>query len=436
LLLVVVDTLRADHLGVYGYERATSPQLDAWAVQAAVFEDVRATSAWTLPSFGSLFTGQIPSRHAAGLLMSEAGEERRFASLDAGTATLAELLAAQGFATAGVGNNPFLHSDFGLSRGFETWDYVFGNYARHPRASQLVYWALRWLDAQADSGDERPFFMMLHLFDPHLPYDAGAGARGSFTSGYDGSLQLPFVGFGEANAHWVPRREVERRFVRDAYDEEILFVDQQLARLFAGLRERGLESETLVVVTADHGEEFFEHAGFEHGHTLYDELLRIPLLMRGPGVEPARIDAALSLVDVMPTLLEALGMEVPADIAGRSFWPLVSGEGSLARPLQSAGGTLHGQLAEGTLHGPDRKALISDGWKLVTTAGEAPRLYHLAEDPGERQDLAGQQPERLTRLLDELRRTTRSAARERVELLPVELDESTRRQLEGLGYLE
>jgi len=147
VLLVVVDTLRADHLGVYGYRRPTSPALDRRAERAAVFERAWATSPWTLPSFGSLYTGQIPSRHAAGLLR-QGGEERSFAFLDESAPSIGQILAERGFATAAVVNNRFLHPAFGLGRGFETWDYVFVNYAEYPRASQIVHWGLRWLDAR------------------------------------------------------------------------------------------------------------------------------------------------------------------------------------------------------------------------------------------------------------------------------------------------
>jgi arylsulfatase A-like enzyme len=422
LVLVVVDTWRADHLGFHGYPRATTAELAPWLERAAVFEQVFATAGWTLPSFGSLFTGHIPSRHAAGLLL-EAGEKPKFAFLDASVRPLGEHFSRAGFATAGVANNPFLHPGFGLSRGFETWDYVFGNYLNTPRASQIVHWGFRWLDAR----DDRPFVLLLHLFDPHLSYDPPPAVEGSFTKGYEGRFELPFSGFGDANADWTPPAEADRRFVADAYDEELLFVDRELARLFAGLEERGLLEDTLVVLTSDHGEELFDHGGFEHGHTLFQELLHVPLLFWGPGVEPGLIQSPVSLVDVLPTLLEALGLPPEPGIAGRSLWPLLTQRSPL--PETSF-------FAEGTLHGIDRKALVRWPWKVVANEGEPLQLYDLSQDPGERRDLAGTQPERAAALLRELAEGTERAASGRSSELPARIDAEIREQLEALGYLD
>ncbi len=424
VLLVVVDTWRADHLGVYGYERATSPGLARWVERAAVFERAFATSPWTLPSMGSLFTGHIPSRHAAGLaLPPEPDGKPRFAHLDASVRPLGVLFRERGFATAAVANNPFLHPGFGLARGFDTWDYVFGSYAKHPRASQIVYWAFRWLDARED----RPFLLVLHAFDPHLSYDPPPGVRGRFTGEPTGSLKLPFTGFGDANARWVPSDPADRRFVTAAYDEELLFVDGELARLLGGLEERALLDETLVVVTSDHGEELFDHGGFEHGHTMYQELLRVPLLVWGPGVRPGVREVPVSLADLLPTLLEAVGLPPEPGLAGRSLWPLLTRGRA---PDESA------LVVEGTLHGPDRKALVRWPWKLVVTAGEPHRLHHLARDPSETLDLAEQEPGRVASLLEELHDRTSEAAAARTREVPARLDAEIEEQLRALGYLD
>jgi arylsulfatase A-like enzyme len=422
VVLVVVDTWRADHLGFHGYPRATTPALEPWLERAAVFERALATAGWTLPSFGSLFTGHIPSRHAAGLLL-EAGEKPQFAFLDGSERPLGERLSQAGFATAGVVNNPFLHPGFGLSRGFETWDYVFGNYSNTARASQIVHWGFRWLDAR----DERPFLLLLHLFDPHLSYDPPPAVRGRFTGGYKGRFELPFTGFGDANAGWMPPAPEDRRFVADAYDEELLFVDRELGRLLAGLQQRGLLEDTLVVLTSDHGEELFDHGGFEHGHTLFQELLHVPLIFWGPGVAPGRIDEPVSLVDVLPTLLDALGLPADADLAGRSLWPLLT---ERARPPETS------FFAEGTLHGIDRKALVRWPWKLVASEGEAPRLYDLSRDPGEQRDLAAAEPDRVAQLLKELGDGVARAAAGRSTQVPARVDAEIRKQLEALGYLD
>jgi len=418
VVLIVVDTLRADHLGIYGHEAATSAQLDLRAPEAALFERAFAASSWTLPSFASLYTGVWPSAHGAG---REPGSEDAFTALPGSVRALAEILAGQGFETAAIVNNPFLHPGFGLARGFEVYRYVYGNLQHQPRASQITWAGLRWLD---ERDPDRRFLLVLHFFDPHLSYDPHASVRGAFTSDYHGPLELPVRGFGKANATWAPPDPADRRFVSGAYDEEVLFVDRQLEHLFAGLEERGLADETLVVLTADHGEELFDHGGFEHGHSLYQELLHVPLVFWGPGVRPGRIDAPVSLVDVLPTLLEALGLPAVPGLDGVSLWPLVARREAL--PERAI-------VAEGTLHGPERRALVRWPWKLVEVDGGAPRLFDLGRDPGERDDRAGSQPDRLRVLALELARLRARAA---PDSPAPEIDERMHRDLSTLGYLE
>jgi arylsulfatase A-like enzyme len=418
VVLIVVDTLRADHLGAWGYPRPTSAELDRRVAQGVLFERAFAPSSWTLPSFASLYLGLWPSAHGVG---RAAGSERRFTSLAPGFRPLAQILAEQGFATVGVANNPFLHPGFGLARGFGDYRYVYGNLAHQPRASQIAWLGLRWLDERDPA---RRFLLVLHLFDPHLSYDPHPSVRGSFSSGYAGRLALPFGGFGEANAGWAPRDPEDRRFVAAAYDEELLFVDRQLARLFAGLEERGLRDETLVVLTADHGEELFEHGGFEHGHSLHQELLHVPLVLWGPGVEPGRIATPVSLVDVLPTVLDALGLAPVEGLSGVSLWPLATRRAPL--PERAI-------VAEGTLHGPERRALLRWPWKLLEVDGGAPRLYDLGADPAERKDLAAADPERVRALAAELAGLRAASA---ADAPAPELDDETRRQLSELGYLE
>jgi arylsulfatase A-like enzyme len=201
-------------------------------------------------------------------------------------------------------------------------------------------------------------------------------------------------------------------------------VDRQLEHFLKGLEQRRLADETLVVLTADHGEELFDHGGFEHGHSLYQELLHVPLAFWGPGVQPGRIDAPVSLVDVLPTLLEGLGLPPLPGLDGVSLWPLVARRETLAeRPI----------LAEGTLHGPERRALVRWPWKLVEVEGGSSGLFDLERDPREKDDLAASQPERLRALGEELARLR--AGRATPAPAP-QLDERMRSQLGELGYLE
>lgn len=413
VLLVVVDTLRADHLGAYGAERPTSPAFDAWAAEGLLFERAWATSPWTLPSVASILTGLEPARHGAGRPRRDAGK-RNFTGLADGVETLAERLAAAGRATGAVVNNPFLHEKFGVARGFESWDYEAAGRTRSRRADESVDAALAWLDRVGD----RPWLLLVHLFDPHLAYDAPAPYLGRFTGGEPPAER-------RRKPSWIRDRLRRGGFdlapLTAAYDEEILFVDSQLERLRRGLEERDLAGRTLVVLTSDHGEELGDHGGFEHGHSVYDELLRVPLVLVGPGIEPGRIRAPVGLVDLAPTVLAALGLEAPPELPGVSLL----GAPPAARTL----------VAERTLYGEEEKAAMRWPWKLQwSPRSGAALLFDLEADPGERVDLAAQEPEvtqRMRALLEALER-----AGERTRGGAPALDAETERELRSLGYVD
>jgi arylsulfatase A-like enzyme len=420
-VLVVVDTLRADHLGAYGYARPTSPQLDRWARRGVLFERATASSPWTLPSFASIYTGQHPSRHVAGAILQRAGE-KDFASLSSSHPTLGEILGDRGYATAAFVNAVMLHPKFGIGRGFDTYDYSAGDGTRMRRANVTVDLALRWLDAR----DDRPFLLVVHFFDPHMAYDPPRPVRGRFTRGYAGSLRLPLTDLRRARSEPETFDTADRRFIAAAYDEELLFVDYHIGRLLDGIEQRGLLKDSLVLLTADHGEEFFDHGGFEHGHSAFQELLHVPLVAWGPDVRARRIAAPVSHVDLVPTALDALGLAVPEGLSGVSLWPtLRHGAAPPERPL----------IAEGTFHGPERKAVLLWPWKLIRTLGDGEaKLFDLSADPRESRDLAAREPAQLDRLLVELEAEIGSAVTE--PKIRAEIDEDTRERLRSLGYLE
>jgi arylsulfatase A-like enzyme len=415
-LLVVVDTLRADHLGAYGSEREASPAFDAWAAEGRLFERAWATSPWTLPSVASILTGLEPARHAAGRPMPDAGK-RTFTALGDGAGTLAEWLTAEGWRTAAIINNPFLHEKFGVARGFESWDYQAASRTRGRRADEAVDAALEWLDGVGD----RPWLLVLHLFDPHLAYDAPEPFLGRFTDGAPPAAR-------RRPLSWL-RHRVKKEgggpllgALGGAYDEEILFVDSQLSRLRRGLAERGLADRTLVVLTADHGEELGEHGGFEHGHSVHEEVLRVPLVLVGPGIEPGRSAAPVSLVDIVPTVLAALGVEAPGGLPGTSLL----GEPPASRTL----------VAERVLYGRENKAAVRWPWKAIFTPGadDEVALFDLEADPGERQDLARVRPEVAARLKELLQALERAGAQ--ADGGAAALDPETERELRSLGYID
>jgi arylsulfatase A-like enzyme len=423
VILIVVDTLRADHLGTYGAPRFTSPELDAYARHGAVFEHAYAPSPWTLPTVASVFTGLLPAQHGAGTLLT-VGAKVLYAKLDDRPPTLGERLRALGYPTHAVAGNPNLDKRFGLARGFDTYDFRAGDMEHIRRADAVVDAAALWIKSRRGA----PFFLFLHMFDPHMNYDPPAPTRGRFSGGLpSGRLKLPFAESGRARAGRLWLNIEEQEFVRAAYDEEIAFVDLQIGRLFTILRDAGVLDQTIVIFTADHGEELWDHNAFEHGHTLYDELLRVPLIVWGPGIRPGRIDAPVSLVDLAPTVLGALAAPPIAESPGLSLWPLLS-TGAPQPPR-----ALH---AEHTRYGPDRAAVVRWPYKAVVDLDSgAQQLFDLENDPGERVNLAAKDPATMAALAAAI--ADRTAARHKQPAPEaVTLDSATRERLQQLGYLE
>lgn len=400
LLLVTVDTLRADALGAYGYERPTSPRLDAWAARAARFDSAQATSSWTLPTLATLHTGLLPvTTHT-----------RDFASaLPLAFETLAERLRVAGYETAAVASHTFLGIRHGLHQGFTHFDddlvlFVADSH-QAITSDDVTARGREFVDrAQAarERNDDRPWFLWVHYFDPHDTY-------------------LAHAGFSE-------RFGTERE--RDLYDGEIAWTDHHLGALLEHLAATGLDRDTVVCVVADHGEEWGDHGGLRHGHTLYDELLRVPLLLAGPGVPSGSFDAPVSTADVFPTLLGLLGQPIPDGLPGRDVRPLFEG-----RELEPA----RALVAELDL-GFDLDAVRSGDLKLlVDRRSGRTELYDLARDPAEQRDLSELRPddvERLRALLGaELERARADgqpfAPDAPLSMSPAELD-----ALEKLGYGE
>ncbi|MCZ6784881.1 MAG: sulfatase [Proteobacteria bacterium] len=424
IVLVVVDTLRADHLGSYGYERDTSPSLDAWSASGRLYERALATSPWTLPSMASLFTGQIPARHAAGEVVREEGASNVL-MLDASVPTLAEILSEHGFVTGAIVNNVFLAPQFGLHRGFADYDFVWQSEETMRRADQVVRLALRWIDLH----ERERFFLVVHLMDPHMNYDAPEAFRGRFTqAGTSDKLDYPVHQLWPIRTGRLVLDDSDRAFVAAAYDEEIAFVDQELEHLRTGLEARGILRRGLVVLTSDHGEELFDHGGFEHGHALWQEIVHVPLLVWGAGVRPGREPAPVSLIDVTPTLLDAAGIAVPDGIEGTSLWPNLTGGDALPERMLSV---------DSPLWGPRRTAAIRWPHKFerVPELGRQ-RLVDLAADPGERENLGPKRPRIRERMRAELEAHLREARAKRGDTEPARIDPETETLLRSLGYIE
>lgn len=434
VVVICVDTLRADHLTAYGYSRGTTPRLDALARQGALFENTLSTAPWTVPAVGSLLTSLYPSQHGAGLV----GEVRLLdrstpAQLRPEAETLADLLHRAKLRTALFSANPYLWGRF--QRAFDHAE------ASRNSAQSLTARALAWVR----QAPRRPFFLYLQYIDLHQPITPPEPYASHFpVDPYAGNGRLdaaPAERSFERQRDWNAadfRRFREHKIA--LYDGALLYVDGEIGRLLDGLRKLGRGEDTLVVVTADHGEEFWDHGeeerleggdpravwGVGHGHTLYQELLHVPLILAGPGIPPGRrVPCPTTLLDVAPTILHALRLPPVAGMEGQSLNLLLSSE----KPGRCEPRAL---AAESPAYGPDARAMLYQGFKLVLRKGAAPALYNLAQDPGEHRNLAREDSQTLatlTGLLDhELDRSQFPTA----AALPAP---ETARQLHALGYL-
>jgi choline-sulfatase len=417
LLLIVIDCLRADTVSAYGYERPTTPNLDALAREGTVFRNAFAQASWTRPSLPSILTGLYPSEH--GLLDLGDDDAHHAQALDDGIDTAAERLAARGYATAMFGEQHKLAPRFGLGQGFQVWHHRSGGAPNINK--KLGEWA--------GGLGGKPFFGYLHYLEAHWPYCPPRELRGTFDRG---GSELDFCADwrglrDQMNAGTKTLDEAERRAMRARYDEEVLALDAEIGKLFADLRARGLWDNTLIVVTADHGEEFFEHGGYFHGQSLHDELVHVPLIVKPPAGWGAPGGATVAGLaesrDIAATLLAAGGV-TPLPPGTVDLAPWVRGQGAAAGPRPFA-------VSESL----DEVSLRTSTHKLVfaKASGES-RLFDLAADPGESRDVAAAEPARaaeLRRLLAGWKRGLQPPRKGKT----VEVDEETRRGLDALGYL-
>jgi len=378
VVVIGIDTLRADHVGAYGYPRPTTPRIDAFARGAVRFETAVSQSSWTVPGFASMFTGLVPSEHRAGEGMCP-----DVTSLDDRHETLAGALRAGGYRTASFVSNVWVSSELGLARGFDEHERVMFS-------SDAVERALGWLRERRRS----PFFLFVHVMDPHKPYAPSAeDARPFVDPAYHGPIGASFS--GGVVPGW---NDADRRRIVDLYDGEVRFADGLVGRVLDTLDELGLTERTIVVVVSDHGEELFDHAGIGHGHTLFDELLLVPFLIRFPGAwAHGAVARPVRTMDLFPTLLDAVGRPVPAGLNGVSLMPLLRGAAD-APPTEVA-------LSESPCFAADvgLQSLRTAHEKLVFSPVSAhAQLFDLTTDPHEQTDLAAERPADVAALRDRL----------------------------------
>ncbi len=378
IVLITIDTLRADHLTCYGYTRPTSPCIDAFAGGAVLFEHVCSQSSQTLPSHASIMIGTNPRSHK--VISHES-------FVDEDVTTLAEMLKQQGYRTAAFISSHALDSKYGLDQGFDTYWEVHKEFAALERQIQKNQEKCATTDAALDWLGETigsEFFLWIHWFDPHRPYDPPPRYLREFTGGYAGTATSDPDFIMKVWREQIDLTREDVSYLVGCYDGEVAFTDAQVGRVLDALAARGLLDNTIVIITADHGEILYEHEHyFGHDIGLYDECIMIPLIMRvpGQGLPGARISPLVQSLDIMPTLLEVLGMEVPDRLEGRSLIPLMREAG------QSTAAFAFSETFPFPEKSPPRHAVRTAEAKLIWKETQADTLdkayYDLIRDPGE-----------------------------------------------------
>lgn len=459
VMIVVLDTLRADHLGAYGYSRPTSPHFDRLAAEGLLFENANSQAGWTKPSVATLLTGTYPHRHG---VMSE------YHALGGSPATLGELLSAVGYRTVAFSSNPWVTPQFRFDRGFEEFfqsvrasgvqltllfrvasrvealvrragagveltgmvrSLVEAYPTNRERDTRLLAELRRWLRAHRD---ER-FFAYVHLIGPHSPYDPpeqyAAPFRPAAWKGGPPPVDPPTRArsiFEKA----PPVDALTREMFIAQYDGAIAFTDHLLGSIREELEALDLLDQTLLIVTSDHGEEFYEHGSWRHWHALYNEVIHVPLVFRLPGVVPEgrRQDRAM-LVDVAPTVAALAGLDSRADFDGRNLLAGEAGEG----PAFAEYWEFHGA-------GYESYAALHGRWKMIRTRDgrrgrERTEVYDLENDPGEQRNLLEASQPAADVPVTELRAALDSFGRRDGRSAPeVVLNEETRERMRRLGY--
>lgn len=419
---IVVDSVRADHIASYGYALPVSPSIDGLARDGLVFEQAYATAPWTVPSVASMLTGLHPSQH---------GLTRLGRAMPPRMQSLPGFLQRHGYQTGAVVSHRLIGQRFQFDRGFEEFDEEEAQGHRHLSTPGVSRRGIEMLRRFARDG--RPFFLFLHYFDPHYQF------RGHAAYGYAppraGSLagDESIMALRDRLGELTPE-EVD--FLIARYDEEIRYTDEGIGQVLTALEDAGIADQTLVVFTADHGEEFLERNWLGHTRTLYEELVRVPLVLRGPGIPRGeRVHEPVSLVSLATTIVDRLGF-IPADTPFRTSRPL-----PLAEPGFGSVGEAFSEVdyidTERGLKGAHLKAMIAGGYKLIRNDSTGRlELYDLTRDPAERTNRADAEPERRERMRERLEAHLRAVGATASQPLDRELSRSELEELEALGYID
>ncbi len=436
VILISVDTLRADHLGCYGYERNTSPNIDALASDSVTFLNTYSSSPWTLPSHVSILT----SLHGVNHQVSYEDE-----SMDPSIITLADVLRVNQFYCAALTGGGFVHAKYGFSKGFNSYSDE-GGILRQDSAEHLFHATSRWLEREKD----KSFFLFLHTFQPHNPYACPYPYKTMFIEEDAKWKHIDLQSYlGGKPGIFKELTEKELQNIKGLYDGEIRYTDEEfIAPLIKKLKHMGLYDKTMIIFISDHGEEFYEHQGWGHGHSLYDESLKVPLIIKFPGsrFRGRRISNFVSLVDIFPTILDELGVSMrDLDIDGKSLFPVITGKQKEDRIFLAdvASNVLDSHIPQkiSTNKGKEKLILNKKFSKedLEFFISQPPvlkpiEIYNLIMDPGEQRNIADEQAELANLIIQKINKIYKEAKIKKTGKL--ELDEELKKQLKALGYIK
>jgi len=419
IILITLDTTRADRLGCYGYNRVTSPWIDRLANESIIYTRAIAPSSWTFPSHASLFTGKFPSSHGAqyapdgpfvliDTIKAPASWKDKFRARGMGMKerTLAEILKNAGYTTGAVVAGPWLKKVFGLHKGFDYYNDDYITVINGKRASRVTSQALHWLNQVS----QEKFFLFLNYFDPHYPY----GPPGEFAYAFLPKGSMPL------------NRKKTTEEISDLYDAEILYMDLFIGKLIDNLKLLGLYDSTWIIVTADHGELIGEHGKIGHGRYLYQKELHIPLIIKYPGTEYRHREdgTRLQLTDIFPMILNRLGIPIPADTQG-SVPPKIT-HPIFAEVYPPPALTRYG----------DWRAIYSGKFKFIWNSRGNNLLFNLDNDPAELVNLTGQHPDRAKKMELAMNEFIATLPEPGPPMSMQEIDEETKEALKSLGYVK
>ncbi|MCJ7581526.1 MAG: sulfatase [Candidatus Aminicenantes bacterium] len=437
IILISIDTLRADHLGVYGYERETSPNIDSLAADSAMFSNVYASSPWTLSSHVSILTALNSVNH-------QVYQDNEI--MDPDLVTAAEMLRVNDYFCSAFTGGGFVSSVFGFAYGFDSYyertDEVLLNIAAELSFRDVA----RWIDINKNKN----YFLFIHTYQPHDPYSSPAPYKTMFLSENSKWSNINLNGhLGGKNSIFKKLPEDDRQNIIDLYDAEIRYTDEKLiGPLVQKLIDMTLYDKTMIIFTSDHGEEFYEHEGWGHGHSLYDESLKVPLLIKFPHSKylGSKVDHIVSLIDIVPTILDEMDIDsTQFEFDGRSLIPFLEGKEKKDRVFLS-------DVGENilNLHLPQKIASNEGGKKLILNKSirsqdrgffrypppsiKAIELFNLSLDPGEHSNIVDVESSIANRIIDRIEEIYKSAKRKKPG--QAVLDEELKKQLRALGYIK